>query len=162
MNTNLDKGLSSSERLSSVLGEGSLSGSPCNGNVCSSTIGDTRCKTCGRTEEEIREWNKFPDILKKTINLKNASEGYEIRQVSSQEDRWRNLQKIKGSNDLCVRDVLERVVYVATYQSEMHQYDHKCIEMLSRIIKSDHKFNEISIQSIMSENDFADIKDKYK
>ena len=73
-----------------------------------------------------------------------------------------NLQKIKGSNDLCVRDVLERVVYVATYQSEMHQYDHKCIEMLSRIIKSDHKFNEISIQLIMSEDDFADIKDKYK
>lgn len=94
--------------------------------------------------------------------MKNASEGYEIRQVSSQEDRWRNLQKIKGSNDLCVKDVLERVVYVATHQSEMHQYDHKCIDMLSKIIKSDHKFNEISIQSIMSEDDFSDIKDKYK
>ena len=162
MDTNLDKGLSSSERLSSVLGEGSLSGSPCNGNVCSTTLGDTRCKTCGRQEDEIREWNQLPSTLRKTINLKNAAEGYKIRQILSQEDRWRNLQKIKNTDNLSVKDVLERVVYVAMYQSEMHQHDHKCIDMLSKIIKSDHKFNDISIQSIMSKHDYSDIKNKYK
>ncbi len=162
MNTNLEKGLSSSERLSSVLGEGSLSGSPCNGNFCSTTLGDTRCKTCGRHEQEIIKWNQLSETEKKVINIKNASEGFKIRQVISQEDRWRDLQKLKNTDNLTVRDAIKRVVQVAAHQSEMYPQDHKCIELLNKIVKSNHKFNDISIQSIMSENDYTEIKNKFE
>jgi predicted Fe-S protein YdhL (DUF1289 family) len=162
MDTNLDKGLSSSERLSSVLGEGSLSGSPCNGNFCSTTLGDTRCKTCGRHEQEIIKWNQLSETERKIINIKNASEGFKIRQVISQEDRWRDLQKLKSIDNLTVRDAIKRVVQVAAYQSEMYPQDHKCIELLNKIVTSDHKFNEISIQSIMSENDYTEVKSKFE
>jgi len=162
MDTNLEKGLSSSERLSSVLGEGSLSGSPCNGNFCSTTLGDTRCKTCGRHEKEIIKWNQLSETERKIINIKNASEGFKIRQVISQEDRWRDLQKLKSIDNLTVRDAIKRVVQVAAHQSEMYPQDHKCIELLSRIVTSDHKFNEISIQSIMSENDYTEVKSKFE
>lgn len=162
MDTNLEKGLSSSERLSSVLGEGSLSGSPCNGNFCSTTLGDTRCKTCGRHEQEIIKWNQLSETERKIINIKNASEGFKIRQVISQEDRWRDLQKLKSIDNLTVRDAIKRVVQVAAHQSEMYPQDHKCIELLSRIVTSDHKFNEISIQSIMSENDYTEVKSKFE
>ena len=162
MDTNLEKGLSSSERLSSVLGEGSLSGSPCNGNFCSTTLGDTRCKTCGRHEQEIIKWNQLSETERKIINVKNASEGFKIRQVISQEDRWRDLQKLKSIDNLTVRDAIKRVVQVAAHQSEMYPQDHKCIELLSKIVTSDHKFNEISIQSIMSENDYTEVKSKFE
>ena len=162
MDTNLDKGLSSSERLSSVLGEGSLSGSPCNGNFCSTTLGDTRCKTCGRHEQEIIKWNQLSETERKIINIKNASEGFKIRQVISQEDRWRDLQKLKSIDNLTVRDAIKRVVQVAAHQSEMYPQDHKCIELLSRIVTSDHKFNEISIQSSMSENYYTEVKSKFE
>jgi predicted Fe-S protein YdhL (DUF1289 family) len=162
MDTNLEKGLSSSERLSSVLGEGSLSGSPCNGNFCSTTLGDTRCKTCGRHEQEIIKWNQLSETERKIINVKNASEGFKIRQVISQEDRWRDLQKLKSIDNLTVRDAIKRVVQVAAHQSEMYPQDHKCIELLSKIITSNHKFNEISVQSIMSQDDYTEVKNKFE
>ena len=162
MNAKLETSLSGSERLSSVLGESSLSGSPCNGGVCSTTIGDIRCKTCGRHEDEIRQWNKLPELKRKIINIKNAAEGYKIRQVSSQEDRWRELQKLKTIDNLTVGDVIKRITQVATHQSEMYPQDHKCIELLSKIITSDHKFNEISVQSIMSQDDYTEVKNKFE
>ena len=162
MDTNLEKGLSSSERLSSVLGEGSLSGSPCSGNFCSTTLGDTRCKTCGRHEQEIIKWNQLSETERKIINIKNATEGFKIRQVISQEDRWRDLQKLKNIDNLTVRDAIKRVVQVAAHQSEMYPQDHKCIELLSKIITSDHKFNEISVQSIMSQDDYTEVKNKFE
>jgi len=162
MNAKLEKSLSGSERLSSVLGESSLSGSPCNGRVCSTTIGDIRCKTCGRHEDEIREWNELPELKRKIINIKNAAEGFKIRQVSSQEDRWRELQKLKNIDNLTVGDAIKRVIHVATCQSEMYPQDHKCINLLNKIITSGHKFNDISIKSIMSQNDYSEVKDKFE
>jgi len=116
MDDKLEKSLSHSERLSSILGEGSLSGSPCNGGVCSTMIGDTRCKTCGRHEDEINKWNQLPEEQRKIINIKNAAEGFKIRQVLSQEDRWRDLQKLKTDTnkafekDLRVGQELEQLV----------------------------------------------------
>jgi len=56
----------------------SLSDSPCTGR-CSTTWGDIRCRACGRTEIQIRDWNKYSCLEKKLINLKN-SPNYEIRQ----------------------------------------------------------------------------------
>ena len=162
MNANLDKSLSGSERLSSVLGEGSLSGTPCNGGVCSTTLGDTRCKTCGRHEDEIRKWHQLPEIKRKIINIRNAAEGFKIRQVASQEERWRELQKLKSIDNLTVGDAIKRVLQVAVCQGEMYKQDHKCIELLNKIATSEHKFNDIAIKSIMSDNDYSEIKQKFE
>tara|TARA_R110000868_G_scaffold138193_3_gene352112 strand:+ start:684 stop:1028 length:345 start_codon:yes stop_codon:yes gene_type:complete len=41
---------------------------------------DERCKGCGRTLEEIRDWAKYPSFQKKIINVKNWLENYDIRQ----------------------------------------------------------------------------------
>tara|TARA_R110002072_G_scaffold162614_1_gene314636 strand:+ start:215 stop:559 length:345 start_codon:yes stop_codon:yes gene_type:complete len=41
---------------------------------------DDRCKGCGRTVEEIRDWEKYPEFEKKIINVKNWLENYDIRQ----------------------------------------------------------------------------------
>lgn len=160
MKAHLEKGLSNSGRLSSVQGESSLSGSPCRG-VCSTTIGDLRCKSCGRHQKEITDWQSYSDLRKKIINLRNAGEGYKIRQLESQESRWRELQVLKNIDDLTVRDAIKRVVQVAGSQGEMYPHDFRCIDLLTKIIVSDHKFNDISIKSIMSENDFQEIKRKY-
>tara|TARA_B100000900_G_scaffold408742_1_gene423504 strand:+ start:398 stop:883 length:486 start_codon:yes stop_codon:yes gene_type:complete len=160
MKAHLEKGLSNSGRLSSVQGESSLSGSPCRG-VCSTTIGDLRCKSCGRHQKEITEWQSYDDFKKKIINLRNAGEGYKIRQLESQENRWRELQVLKNIDDLTVRDAIKRVVQVAVSQGEMYAHDFRCVDLLTKIIVSDHKFNDIFIKSIMSENDFEEIKRKY-
>jgi len=162
MNAKVEKSLSRSERLSSVLGESSLSGSPCNGKVCSTTLGDVRCKTCGRHEDEIRQWHQLPEIKRKIINIKNAAEGFKIRQVSSQEERWRELQKLKNIDNLTVGDAIKRVIQVATCQAEMYPQDHKCIALLNKIILSGHKFNDISIKSVMSQDDYTEVKDRYE
>lgn len=161
MNADLEKSLSNSGRLSSVQGESSLSGSPCRG-VCSTTYGDLRCRTCGRHQKEITEWQTYDNFKKKIINLRNAGEGYKIRQLESQEERWRDLQKLKNIDDLTVRDAIKRVVQVAGVQGEMYPHDHRCIDILTKIIVSNHKFNDISIKSLMSENDFAEVKKKYE
>jgi predicted Fe-S protein YdhL (DUF1289 family) len=59
----------------------SLANSPCNG-ICSTSMApfDDRCKGCGRTVEEIRDWEKYPEFQKKIINVKNWLENYDIRQ----------------------------------------------------------------------------------
>lgn len=39
---------------------------PCVGR-CSHNVGDYVCKGCGRTVEEVRDWNTYPDDLKRAI-----------------------------------------------------------------------------------------------
>ena len=57
----------------------SLSQNPCTG-VCSTTYGvDKQCAGCGRTLEEIRDWNSYSDLQKKLINIDLAVK-YDIRQ----------------------------------------------------------------------------------
>lgn len=41
---------------------------------------DEICKGCGRSVEEIRDWETYTDLDKKLINLKNVMRGYSIRQ----------------------------------------------------------------------------------
>tara|TARA_R100001510_G_C7594156_1_gene162887 strand:+ start:253 stop:534 length:282 start_codon:yes stop_codon:yes gene_type:complete len=69
-------------RLTKALGCcSSLADCPCIG-VCSVTQwGDERCKGCGRTPIQIKDWGKYSKIEKKLINLQNAAENYNIRQV---------------------------------------------------------------------------------
>ena len=81
MSDDIEKGLTNFDRLSTILGKGSLAGSPCTGGVCTTTLGDIRCKTCGRFEDEILEWNQLSEVVRKGINMKNISQGYEIRQT---------------------------------------------------------------------------------
>ena len=70
--------------LSKTLGRCvSVADSPCIG-ICSTTqFGDDRCKGCGRTQTEIRDWGTFSDTEKKIIILRNASEHYDIRHLQS-------------------------------------------------------------------------------
>ena len=59
----------------------SLAGSPCVG-VCSTSVmpDDDRCQGCGRTVEDIRDWETLSEFNKKIINVKNWLDGYNIRQ----------------------------------------------------------------------------------
>lgn len=41
---------------------------------------DETCKGCGRSVEEIRDWETYTELDKKLINLKNVMRGYNIRQ----------------------------------------------------------------------------------
>jgi predicted Fe-S protein YdhL (DUF1289 family) len=53
-----------------VNGEKDLTDSPCVG-ICSSTnMGDEICIGCGRTAQEVIEWNTYPDSKKIEINLR--------------------------------------------------------------------------------------------
>ena len=77
----------------------SLANSPCNG-ICSTSMApfDDRCKGCGRTVEEIRDWEKYPDFAKKIINVKNWLENYNIRQKIEIPINMPNENKIKDIN----------------------------------------------------------------
>jgi len=59
----------------------SMSNSPCVGK-CSTSMApfDEICKGCGRSLEEIRDWETYTELDKKLINLKNVMRGYNIRQ----------------------------------------------------------------------------------
>jgi len=59
----------------------SLANSPCVG-VCSTSMApfDEVCKGCGRTVQEIRDWEEYNEFDKKIINVKNWLQGYNIRQ----------------------------------------------------------------------------------
>jgi hypothetical protein len=100
--------------------------------------------------------------MKKMINIKNATEGYKIRQLESQETRWKEIQKARGIDNLTVGDVLKRVLNIANYQGETNQQDHKCLDLLSKITSSDHKFNDISIKSLISESDYQEVNKKFR
>jgi predicted Fe-S protein YdhL (DUF1289 family) len=52
----------------SVLGKRTIHSSPCVG-ICSATaLGDSICKGCGRTAEEVRDWNGYSNATKERIN----------------------------------------------------------------------------------------------
>lgn len=53
-----------------INGERDLVDSPCVG-ICSATsMGDAVCIGCGRTSEEVIEWNSYTDAQKIAINLR--------------------------------------------------------------------------------------------
>jgi predicted Fe-S protein YdhL (DUF1289 family) len=60
-------------------GSTSLGENPCTGR-CSTTWGDTICKGCGRTEQQIRDWAKIPEIERKLIVISCWTAGYTPRQ----------------------------------------------------------------------------------
>tara|TARA_R110000803_G_C11788521_1_gene297696 strand:+ start:137 stop:553 length:417 start_codon:yes stop_codon:yes gene_type:complete len=75
----------------------SLSQNPCTG-ICSTTYGiDDQCKGCGRTLEEIRDWNSYSDLQKKLINIDLAI-NYDIRQKKEYNNMSSNktLENING------------------------------------------------------------------
>jgi len=77
----------------------SLANSPCSG-VCSTSMApfDERCKGCGRTVEEIRDWETFPEFQKKLINVKNWLENYDIRQKIEVPVNMNNSDTLKDIN----------------------------------------------------------------
>ena len=48
----------------------SLAESPCV-NLCGNVFvgGETQCKVCGRTEEQIYHWEQYPETTRRLINL---------------------------------------------------------------------------------------------
>jgi predicted Fe-S protein YdhL (DUF1289 family) len=159
MEINSEKSHANSARLSSIQGEASLSGSPCRG-VCTTTYGDFRCGSCGREQEDITNWNTYSSLKRKLINLKNAGQGFKIRQLESQEYRWKQLSKISKIDNLTVKDMLLTVINAATFQSEVTSSDLKCIEIAKKITSSDHAFNEVSVKSLLSEDDYKELQKK--
>ena len=85
----------------------SLANSPCNG-VCSTSMApfDDICQGCGRSVEEIRDWETFPDFKKKIINVTNWLKGYEIKQ---KEDKI-NLMSIDSKQK--IKDIQGRLITI--------------------------------------------------
>ena len=44
--------------------------SPCIGMCTATALGDPICAGCGRTAEEVRDWNQYTDEQKRTITLR--------------------------------------------------------------------------------------------
>ena len=90
----------------------SLANSPCSG-VCSTSMApfDERCKGCGRTIEEIRDWETFPDFQKKLINVKNWLENYDIRQKIEVPVNMSNPNTLKDINGRMITtiDLIEMI-----------------------------------------------------
>jgi hypothetical protein len=57
-----------------------LADSPCIGTCSVTQWGTVVCKGCGRTAEEIRDWNSYDDIKKKLIVISCWALGYMPRQ----------------------------------------------------------------------------------
>jgi len=74
----------SGKNLSSLTGEcNSLAESPCIGWCTTRQFGDKRCKGCGRYDFECDTvyWSSLSDVNKKLVNLRNAAEGFTIKQL---------------------------------------------------------------------------------
>ena len=69
----------------------SLADNPCIGWCTTRQFGDDRCKGCGRLESEVYDWHCYTDVEKKLINIRNASDGYPIRQCVPK--NWRPVPK---------------------------------------------------------------------
>ena len=79
-------------RLAQLSGESeSLADSPCIGWCTTRQFGDDRCKGCGRLETEVRQWAIYTEVEKKVINIRNAGDGYPIRQCVP--SNWRPAPK---------------------------------------------------------------------
>ena len=106
-------------------------------------------------------WHQLPSIERKMINIKT-----QLLDLKSDKLYHKKIDgehyKVKNMDNLTVGDVIRRVVQVAVTQSEMYQQDHKCVALLNKIATSDHKFNDINIKSIMSEDDYSEVKDKFE
>jgi len=69
----------------------SLSDSPCNG-WCSATIfGDVACKGCGRTQDEISQWNGMTEVEKKLVVIDLAKRDFAIRHICESSIKPRKL-----------------------------------------------------------------------
>lgn len=61
-----------------IRGEKNLADSPCVG-ICSTTYGDDVCLGCGRTFDEVNDWNKMSEAEKISVNERLQKE----REVTS-------------------------------------------------------------------------------
>jgi len=146
----------------SLLGEASLSGTPCLG-VCSTTTGDHRCTSCGRWQREITNWAAYTEVQRKLINIRNASEGFAIRQLSDQSGKWEEKRNMLNQlEEMNMGDVFKRVVMVAATHGAMEKLDHKCIETLSKIISSQHDINKVKLTSVLGPDDLELLRSRYE
>jgi len=64
-----------------VSGKKTLADSPCIG-ICSTALGDAVCIGCGRTFEEVIQWNTMNDDEKCKVNLRLQKERQKIKTTS--------------------------------------------------------------------------------
>jgi len=67
---------------------------------------DDRCKGCGRTVEDIRDWETLSEFNKKIINVKNWLDGYNIRQ---KRDR---IKTMADHSDEKLKDIEGRLITI--------------------------------------------------
>ena len=67
----------------------SLASSPCVGTCSVTQWGTAVCKGCGRTADQIRDWNSYTDTQKKLIVINCWALGYMPRQNSDMIDDQR-------------------------------------------------------------------------
>ena len=82
----------------SVLGKRTVHSSPCVG-ICSATaLGDSICKGCGRTAEEVRDWNGYDKETKERINkrlsLRTTREDHMLNLKMSHQDVHKKLPDV--------------------------------------------------------------------
>ena len=69
-------------RLTSLNGVcSSVADSPCVGTCSVTQWSDLRCRGCGRTATEVKDWQNLSETEKKLINIRNAQEGFKIRHL---------------------------------------------------------------------------------
>ncbi len=64
-----------------------LQDDPCSGWCTTRQWGDSRCKGCGRYENEIAQWGSLSDVYRKLRVLENSEDGYPIRHMNKK--GWR-------------------------------------------------------------------------
>ncbi len=77
----------------SVLGKRTIYSSPCVG-ICSATaLGDSICKGCGRTAEEVRDWNGYDHSLKERINKRLSLRSTREHHITILKDYYPQIHK---------------------------------------------------------------------
>ena len=111
----------------------SLANSPCNG-VCSTSMApfDDICQGCGRNVEQIRDWETFPEVQKKLINITNWLKGYDIRQKKDK------INVMSADSKQKIKDIQGRLI---TIQSLIEMVGKDMIDEFGKdpIIKESYK-----------------------
>ncbi len=61
-----------------IFGQKDSTDTPCIG-ICSTSLGDEVCIGCGRTFDEVHNWNRMSDEQKRQVNLRLFKEGQKYK-----------------------------------------------------------------------------------
>ena len=119
--------------------------------------------SCGtwESQEEITNWNTYSS-QQKGVHETRIND-FKIRQLEMQDVRWIGLRNMKTNIDeMSMKDVLKKIVVLAGSNNIKDKNEMKCLDAILSIVSSDHKFNELSIASILSKTQSKKDKEKYE